>query len=487
MLLLLYGASGARGGDRCYVNVRDYGATGTGPPSESADGAFQRAIAAAADSGKGCGTVYVPDGVYYINGQGSWTGRWQTGYRGIDLRSNVTLVLSPGAVIRPTLADSASGHTLIRIFHAHDVHIRGGTISGDFDTHSRGDSTEWSIGLEIRGSHNVTVENMTFKKMWAYGVAVYGCQGAVAPGDFDAKCRGGSNALCSDLTIRRCVADSNRAVGILLSGCRHCVVESCTVTNTIPPPPGPGQARVYPMGAGILLLAEPFRYPCPMPDTLEDVRVLRCRVVNNALGIGVGGESHRCDENGDTAVGVARRITVEGNDVRNSGLSGDSTWLYNPYPYVAGRGHAMTISADGGVVRKNLLSRSRFDGLRLDGSRNVVVTDNTIVAPGLGTRPGYAFAAIRAHGDVTRCTIRRNICRPARPPEHRAEYGIWLSGSPDGSKAHHNSLASNRLIGAWGVTPYCDEGLGNSSGTDNATRPPTLRARRAPAARRARP
>lgn len=98
-------------------NVKAYGAKGDGSTNDSA--LFQ----AAHDTVTSGGTIYVPDGVYILNS------RWNIS------KSNLHIILAPGAVLKPGAANisTATGQPgLLHIYNSagaqSNVTVRGGTI-----------------------------------------------------------------------------------------------------------------------------------------------------------------------------------------------------------------------------------------------------------------------------------------------------------------------------------------------------------------------
>ncbi len=91
------------------------GAKGDGRTDDTA--AIQRALDKIGGTG---GTVFVPNGTYMINAVG----------KGLALKSNMTLKLSPGATLK-VIPNSAEAYTMFNIAGVTNVTVDGGTLEGD--------------------------------------------------------------------------------------------------------------------------------------------------------------------------------------------------------------------------------------------------------------------------------------------------------------------------------------------------------------------
>ena len=140
------------------VNVRDtaFGAKGDGVTDDTA--AIQRAVNTVAGTG---GTVMVPDGTYLVNAVA------QNNSMGIILGSNMTLSLTPGAILQ-AFPNSSGNYAILALYGASNVNIIGGTLSGERNTHT-GTTGEWGMGLSIGSSNQMVVQGVTAKECWGDG------------------------------------------------------------------------------------------------------------------------------------------------------------------------------------------------------------------------------------------------------------------------------------------------------------------------------
>jgi polygalacturonase len=142
------------------VDVRDRGATPNDATDDTAP--IQAAIDAVAGTG---GTVFVPDGTYWVDAVG----------QRLQLRSRMTLSLARGAILKAR-PNRAEGYAVVTVSGASDVTVTGGTLEGDRHQHA-GTAGEWGMGIRIDGgSQRVTVSGVTAKLMWGDGFYVHGAR-----------------------------------------------------------------------------------------------------------------------------------------------------------------------------------------------------------------------------------------------------------------------------------------------------------------------
>lgn len=145
--------------------------------------------------------------------------------RSISLRSHVTLRFMPGAVLR-ALPNALPNYAMLRIHDVVNVQIDGGTLVGERD-HHLGNAGEWGMGLDIRGSHDVVVQDMQISNCWGDGIYIGSSNGA-------------DTGACVDITLRRLVVRGNRRQGLSIVCCHGGLVEQCEFSDTAGTAPAAG-------------------------------------------------------------------------------------------------------------------------------------------------------------------------------------------------------------------------------------------------------
>jgi len=178
------------------INVRERGARGDGQTDDTS--AIQRAIDEAAKKG---GTVLVPNGTYMVSAVRD---------NRLSLKSNVTLRLATGAVVKAIPNDSEK-YSVLHISDASNVAVIGGTLEGERDQHS-GKTGEWGMGLWIsEGAEHVTISGVTAAKMWGDGFYIQGA---------------------NDVKFCSITADNNRRQGLSIIQVNGLEIKNSTFKNT---------------------------------------------------------------------------------------------------------------------------------------------------------------------------------------------------------------------------------------------------------------
>lgn len=183
------------------VDVISYGAI----PNDTIDDtrAFQDLIDN--QSLKGGGTLYVPKGVYLIEAENS-----------IVLKDNITINFADGAVLK-TIPNSLEHYQVIRIHDVENVQIKGNVeIIGDRNQHL-GVTGEWGMGISIRGSNNILVENAIINNMWGDGIYI----GSTGRQNFS-----------ENIKIIKPNLNNNRRQGISIISAKNLDIISAKITNT---------------------------------------------------------------------------------------------------------------------------------------------------------------------------------------------------------------------------------------------------------------
>ena len=174
------------------ANVRDaaYGAVADGVSDDTA--AIQRAIDAV--SAAGGGIVDIPAGNYMINTL------HQTGHSyekaGLVLKSNIIVRMANGAVLR-AIPNGERSYQIFSITHVDNVHIMGGKLIGDRDTHI-GNLGQTGYGVRITDATNVVIEDLYAGEFWGDGVFL------------------GEDSR--NITLYRVICDHNRRQGMSIVG-----------------------------------------------------------------------------------------------------------------------------------------------------------------------------------------------------------------------------------------------------------------------------
>ena len=174
------------------ANVRDaaYGAVADGVSDDTA--AIQRAIDAV--SAAGGGIVDIPAGNYMINTL------HQKGYSyeraGLVLKSNIIVRMANGAVLR-AIPNGERSYQIFSITHVDNVHIMGGKLIGDRDTHI-GNLGQTGYGVRITDATNVVIEDLYAGEFWGDGVFL------------------GEDSR--NITLYRVICDHNRRQGMSIVG-----------------------------------------------------------------------------------------------------------------------------------------------------------------------------------------------------------------------------------------------------------------------------
>lgn len=136
------------------LNVHWFGAKGDGETDDTL--AIQAAVNA--------GSIYIPSGVYRIF---ATHGSRDNNY-GIDVPSNRSVYMADDAELH-TIENTEQGSSIIRVADGvENVHIKGGLLVGDKYTHIAGH--EWGHGITIREAKNVTIESVRIKDCAGDGI-----------------------------------------------------------------------------------------------------------------------------------------------------------------------------------------------------------------------------------------------------------------------------------------------------------------------------
>lgn len=356
------------------VNVRAvaYGAKGDGVTDDTA--AIQRAVNAVAGTG---GTVGVPDGTYMVNAVAQ-------GSMGIRLGSNMTLRLSPGAVLK-AIPNASANYAILAVSFANRVNIVGGTLLGERSAHT-GSRGEWGMGLSISNSDQVVVDGVTAKECWGDGFYI--------------------TDRSTNVTLCHVTADHNRRQGLSVTSVDGLVVRSSTFKNTAGTEPECG-----------------IDFEPNDGQTINNALVTGCTLANNA------GSGFQC---GFSETFTSPRITntvFDSNTCAGNGL--------NPVSGGYRRGVYVDHSFGTVTVSNNTITGTRGQGILVSRSPNTIVKGNrvsgTLVVGGNTRNTGggiYIWAS--PHSSITNNTVSGN-----------ATTGIWLMERDSTVVISGNTLSGN--------------------------------------------
>jgi len=281
------------------------------------------------------GTVTITAGTWNIN-----TGAINdfAGVRGLQLKSNMTLSLASGAILKAIPNSGGVGGTVLDTYNADNVVITGGTIIGDRANPATNESGDC---IAVRGSNTVNVNNITVKDGHNDGIDIaYGSTG---------------------VTINNVISDNNRRQGISITEANGVVVTNSTFKNTIGTAPQAG-IDIEP-NAG---------------STVNNIQITSCQTYGNK-GSGVlvtkpnGGTITNVTLDGITsysnlAGGFSLLNNISGVTVKNSTVYSNT-----------GNGIAVWGNTSSNIINNNKVYSNTVHGITLTNtSTNNTVTNNIV-------------------------------------------------------------------------------------------------------------
>jgi len=349
------------------VSVKTYGAKGDGRTDDTA--AIQAAIEVVAGTG---GTLLVPDGTYMINAI-------LANNQGLQLRSNMTLRLSDGAVLK-AIANGSAAYSILFLPRVTNVNIIGGTIEGERSAHT-GTLGESGMGIFVASSEHVFIEGVTAKECWGDGFYIGGSAGS------------------SNITLCNVVADHNRRQGLSVVYADGVVVRNSTFKNT--------QGTLPEAGIDI----EPNA-----GETVANMQILGCTFTNNSGGGIQNGLAIK-----DRGIAFVRNVLIDGNVLVGNG--------FNAANGLTGGGGIEISNTAGHRVTNNVVRDNKNWGLRLrDEADDTTVTGNTIT--------GTVGDGIYLDPTITNYTITGNTVTG------NTRYGIYLGPGSQGTLSS-NTISDN--------------------------------------------
>lgn len=173
--------------------------------------------------------VYIPDGTYMIDAANAGWSDVTDG--GIYPRSGQRIILSNNAKLKAITTDSGY-YNIVSIRDVENVHIIGGKIEGDTETHTATGGDQ-AYGIGIRASKNITIENMEIYNCWSDSIIV-----------------GYNDGVDSyNVKIKNCILHDSKRQGISIVGCNVCEITGCEIYNISGKMPSAG-IDIEPDGSG---------------------------------------------------------------------------------------------------------------------------------------------------------------------------------------------------------------------------------------------
>ncbi len=158
------------------------------------------------------GILDLPEGEYFVDAAGG----------GIQPKSNMTLQLSPGTIIK-ALPNGSAGYNVINLTNVSNVNIYGGTVAGERDQHT-GTTGEWGRGILINSSNNIHVSGVRIIDAWGDGIEILDTP----------------SVRTSNITLTDIVALNNRRQGISIISGSNITISGGEYSNTNGTPPSAG-------------------------------------------------------------------------------------------------------------------------------------------------------------------------------------------------------------------------------------------------------
>lgn len=169
---------------------------------------------------------------------------------------------------------------LVAIHKSTNVLLEGGIFIGDLKTHI-GDEGEWSHGIEIRGSSNVTIKNVRCSYFFGDGIDILEGFNKEKEPVFG----------CKNITILQSASLYNRRQGLSIEAVENCLVKDCEFSYT-------GRYKSTPPSAGIDIEAWSSN-----SEKIKNIRIVNCKMLNNvgssfqSYANAVFGKKYNCYKN----------------------------------------------------------------------------------------------------------------------------------------------------------------------------------------------
>lgn len=281
--------------------------------------------------------IFIPEGIYIINP-----------VPGLVLRSNTTLRMAPGAVLKakPTIMPR---YSVLKVVNAVNVKIIGGAIIGERKLHL-GRSGEWGMGIDIRDSHAVHIDGVHISECWGDGIYIGSATGGASG--------------CSNITLRHVISERNRRQGLTISACNGATIDNCEFN--------------YMAGTS--------------PATGIDIEPNKGQVVE-------GVHITNCVAKGNQGNGFQMYAVEPGAKINNCLIDGGSSIENNRYGI-------SIVGSTGTVVSKVLVENNLSYGIYVRGrARGTLISSNTIKGNASSSMPGLEHL-FKSQGHNTNYNIR---------------------------------------------------------------------------------
>lgn len=289
-----------------FIDFEQFGIKDDGTDATSTTNGFVAAFKRAVELGHSA--VYVPEGTYLIDAVG--VGDYLPEYGGgLQFPSNIEVILHEKALFKVQPNDS-TGYACFNLEGVENVTIRGGHIIGDRYEHNyRQDvnenrrTHEWGFGIQVRGSKNVTIENVTIEdctgdNIWVTSKGMMNWPGVYIPSE--------------SVTIRKCRTSRGRRNNIAAGASVGLLIDDCDIIEA-------GGDEIGPqLGIDLEGYADnSIKYQHPY-----EINVINCRFKDNGRGsmnINVSGKVNAignfCDDY--IGYGFSTDVTISNNVITN--------------------------------------------------------------------------------------------------------------------------------------------------------------------------
>lgn len=183
------------------LNAKDYGIKGDGVTNDTA------AIQALINQMNIGDTLYFFPGTFMIDA---------TAAKKLIWKSNINIEISPQATLK-VISNNAGNYELFDLSNLSNIRIiGGGRLQGERTTHT-GTTGEWGMGIMMKKSTNIKIEDIRIDDFWGDGIYVGG---------------DGYGNQSKNICIRKVHADNNRRQGISVVNIDGLLVDGCTLSNT---------------------------------------------------------------------------------------------------------------------------------------------------------------------------------------------------------------------------------------------------------------